>query len=49
MAYANATAEATSSKTLGLLEQDLAANAFGYVITEGLLSGIDTSGASRSR
>lgn len=46
VAFADADTEATSSKTLGLLEQDLAANAFGYVITEGRLSGIDTSTAT---
>jgi len=38
-------AEATSSKTMGLLETSLAINATGYVITEGLLSGLDTSTA----
>jgi hypothetical protein len=36
---AKADAESTSSKTLGLLEQDLAINAMGYVITDGKLSG----------
>ena len=41
----NAT-EATSSKTLGLLAQTLATNGKGYVITEGLLSGLDTSTAT---
>ena len=43
---AQANAEATSSKTLGLLEQDLNNNAKGYVITEGLLTGLDTSAAT---
>lgn len=43
-ASSNAT-EATSSKTLGLLETDLAINATGYVVTDGKLSNIDTSGA----
>lgn len=38
----NAT-EATSSKTMGLIMQDLALNGKGYVITEGLLSGLNTS------
>jgi len=38
--------EATSSKTLGLVQSSLSSNAFGYVITQGLLSGLDTSGAS---
>jgi len=37
--------EATSSKTLGLIAQDLNTNDFGFVITEGLLEGIDTSTA----
>lgn len=41
----NAT-EATSSKTMGLIAQDLANNGFGFVITEGLLAGLDTSAAS---
>jgi hypothetical protein len=34
--------ESTSSKTFGLLAQDLAQNAIGFVVTEGLLSGLDT-------
>jgi microcystin-dependent protein len=38
--------EATSSKVMGLLESTLAINAHGYVITEGLLAGLDTSAAS---
>lgn len=37
--------EMTSSKTMGLLEQNLANNEIGYVITEGLLAGLDTSSA----
>ena len=37
--------EATSSKTLGLLAQNLANNGQGFVITEGKLTGIDTSTA----
>ncbi|NBT35546.1 MAG: hypothetical protein EBT03_08420, partial [Betaproteobacteria bacterium] len=41
-----ASAEATSSKTLGLLEQNLAINGLGYVITEGRLTNIDTSTAT---
>ena len=40
---ANASAEPTSSKTVGRLKQDLLNGEFGYVITEGLLEGIDTS------
>ena len=37
--------EATSSKTLGLIAQDLNINGKGYVITEGLLSGLNTMAA----
>lgn len=37
--------ESTSSKTMGLVETDLAVNGIGYVITEGLLAGLDTSAA----
>jgi len=43
----NAT-EATSSKTLGLLETTLANNGFGNVVTEGLLAGLDTTGATNA-
>ena len=39
---AQANSEATSSKTLGLLEQDLAVNAFGYVACEGAITGVNT-------
>ena len=38
--------EATSSKTLGLLAQDLALNGQGFVVTDGLLGGLNTSGAT---
>lgn len=38
--------EPTSSKTLGLLEQDLQKNGIGYVVTEGLLSGLNTNSAT---
>lgn len=41
---AKADAESTSSKTLGLLAQDLANGEHGYVITEGTLDGLNTSG-----
>lgn len=44
IALARANAESTSSKTLGLLAQDLANGEHGYVIAEGTLDGIDTSG-----
>jgi predicted heme/steroid binding protein len=37
--------EATSSKTLGLIAQNLNVNGKGFVITEGLLAGLDTSTA----
>lgn len=38
-------AESTSSKTIGLIMQSLTLNGQGYVITEGLLTGLDTSTA----
>lgn len=38
--------EATSSKTLGVIAQNLALNDQGFVITEGLLDGLDTSTAT---
>lgn len=38
--------ETSSSKTLGLLQQNLLNNEFGYVIVEGLLEGIDTNSAT---
>ena len=41
----NAT-ESASSKTLGIIAQDLAVNGQGFVITEGLLAGLDTSTAT---
>lgn len=43
---ASNTTEATSSKTLGLLIQDLAHNGIGKVKTEGLLAGLNTSSAT---
>lgn len=39
-------AEATSSKTMGLLNATVAANGFADVITEGLLDGLNTIGAN---
>jgi len=39
-------AESTSSKTLGLIAQNLSSNNSGFVITEGLLSGLNTSSAT---
>lgn len=44
VALAQANSEATSSKTMGLLKQDLANDAIGVMITEGFLDNIDTSG-----
>lgn len=38
--------EATSSKTMGLIAQSLAHNGKGYVITEGLLAGLNTGSAT---
>jgi hypothetical protein len=38
--------EATSSKTMGLIEDSVAKNGFVYVVTEGLVAGIDTSTAN---
>lgn len=48
---AQANGESTSSKTIGLVTTDIDANGFGYVITDGVLSGtgsaqLDTSGAT---
>lgn len=43
---AQANNEFSSSRTLGLLKQNLAANAFGYVVTQGLLTGLDITVAS---
>lgn len=42
----SAASESTSSKTLGLLKQDLNNNEFGYVVTEGLLTGLNTNSAT---
>jgi len=43
---AQATSEGGSSKTIGVLKQDLAMGASGYVITDGLLEGLNTNSAS---
>ena len=43
---ASNTGETTSSKTIGLLAQDLSVNQFGYIITEGVLEGFNTSAAT---
>lgn len=46
VALADYDSEATSSKTLGLMESTVAHNDFGYVVTEGILTGFDTTGAA---
>ena len=46
MSLADADTEATSSKTIGLLKQTLTNGSHGYVITEGILEGINTNGAT---
>lgn len=46
LSLAIASSESTSTKTLGLLKQDLAVNDFGYVVSEGILDGIDTDEAT---
>ena len=46
VALADADTESTSSKTLGLLLQDLTTGSFGYVVAEGLIEGLDTSSAT---
>lgn len=43
---AQANGDPTSSKTLGILEQDLAPNAFGYVCEFGILTGLNTAAAT---
>lgn len=46
VSLASNTSEATSSKTLGLANQNFAINDIGQIITEGLITGIDTSTAT---
>ena len=46
ISLADADSETTSSKTMGLLEQELTTGSSGYVITEGLLTGINTASAT---
>ena len=46
LSLADADAESTSSKTIGLLYQALATGDSGYVITDGVLAGLDTSSAT---
>ena len=43
---ASASTDATSSKTLGIAANTMTNNAFGYVVENGQLSGIDTSAAT---
>jgi hypothetical protein len=43
ISLASATSETTSSKTLGITAEDIATDAFGYVIEAGYLTNIDTS------
>jgi hypothetical protein len=43
---ASNSSEATSSKTLGLIDSTLAIDHFGFVVTEGLLAGLNTSTAT---
>ena len=43
---AQANAEATSSKTTGLLAENLAINGIGNIVTEGILGGLNTSTAT---
>ncbi len=43
ISLAQANSEATSSKTLGLLKQDLLNGESGYVITEGIIEGVNTN------
>lgn len=44
LSKALATNDPMSSKTIGILEQDLAHNADGYVVCEGFIDGMDTQG-----
>ncbi len=46
VSLADATTDATSSKTLGLLHEDLDNGDVGYVVVEGTLVGVDTDAAS---
>ena len=46
ISLAVASGEATSSKTLGFLKQDLNHGDIGYVVTEGFLDGINTNAAT---
>ena len=43
VAYAQADSDANSATTIGMLTEDIANNALGFVTTEGIVHGIDTS------
>ena len=43
---ASNTGDPTSAQTIGLLAQELAVNGIGFVVTEGLLAGLDTDAAT---
>lgn len=46
VSLADADSDATSATTIGFLESELVHNAQGFVVTEGLLAGLDTSTAT---
>lgn len=46
VSLAKADTEPASSKTLGIIEADIAVNGMGYVITQGVLTGINTNAAT---
>jgi hypothetical protein len=46
VSLSDADTEATSSKTMGLLESALTTGSIGYVVTEGLLAGLNTAAAT---
>ena len=48
VSLASATSEATSSKTFGILKQDLPTGEHGFVVTEGTLEGINTNAANEA-
>lgn len=43
---ASNTTDALSSKTIGIVEQTLAPNQIGYVVTEGLITNVNTQGST---
>jgi len=46
IALAKADTDATSSKTIGLVKEDISPSSHGYVISEGVLEGLNTSGTT---